>query len=160
MKIKHASLSDLDNLTKAEAVCFPGKEAATKEILRARLRAYPGHFWLLYEGEQLLGYANGPVTDLPDPTETFYKRAEMHRENGAWQMLLGLGIIPAYRHSGLASMLLKHVINTAKKQGRRGVILMCRESQADFFEIFNFKIEKSCPSFSDNAAWIFMRLQF
>ena len=159
MKIKHASLSDLENIAKAEAICFPGKEAAAREVLRARLRAYPNHFWLLYEGDHLIGYADGPVTDLPDPTENLYKRAETHRENGVWQMLFGLGIMPAYRHRGFASTLLEYVIDAAKKQGRRGVVLVCGYSQIGIFEKFGFKIEKTCSS-SPGGVCASMRLQF
>ena len=159
MKIRHASLSDLGNLVQAEAVCFPLEEAAGEGLLRARIRAYPNHFWLLYEGEHLLGYSDGPVTDLPEPSENLYKRAELHRENGIWQMIFALGIMPAYRNHGLASELLRHVIDTAKAQGRRGVVLICKETQADFFETFNFKKEKTYPG-SDNAVWALMRLRF
>lgn len=47
MEIRLAAMDDLAAVTALEAVCFPPAEAAQEDSLRARLAAYPNHFWLL-----------------------------------------------------------------------------------------------------------------
>lgn len=47
MKIRTATLNDLDALTAVEAECFPAAEAATKKDFENRLAYYADHFWLM-----------------------------------------------------------------------------------------------------------------
>ena len=42
----------------------------------------------MFEGEKLIAFVDGFVTDKSDLTDEMYERAEMHDENGAWQMIL------------------------------------------------------------------------
>ena len=44
MKIRKATINDLEELTKIEAECFPAAEAATEESFRGRLEVYPDFF--------------------------------------------------------------------------------------------------------------------
>ena len=37
----------------------------------------------MFEGEKLIAFEDGFVTDKPDLTDEMYERAEMHDENGA-----------------------------------------------------------------------------
>ena len=52
MIIRHATLDDLEEITKLEAKCFPAAEAAGSEAFFDRLASFPDHFWLLYEDEK------------------------------------------------------------------------------------------------------------
>lgn len=49
MKIRTATLNDLDALTAVEAECFPAAEAATKKDFENRLAYYADHFWLMFD---------------------------------------------------------------------------------------------------------------
>ena len=44
MKIRKATINDLEELTRIEAECFPAAEAATEESFRGRLEIYPDFF--------------------------------------------------------------------------------------------------------------------
>ena len=66
MKIRTATPADLEAVAAIEAACFPPAEAAGRASLAGRLDAYPGHFWLLEEGDQIVGFVNGMCTDAPD----------------------------------------------------------------------------------------------
>ena len=59
MTIRHATLDDLEEITKLEAKCFPAAEAAGREAFFDRLASFPDHFWLLYEDEKLVSMING-----------------------------------------------------------------------------------------------------
>ena len=67
MEIRTATMNDLDAVAAVEAECFPVAEAATKEEFARRIKAYGTHFWLLcekgYEGEKLIAFVDGMVTD-------------------------------------------------------------------------------------------------
>ena len=78
--IRHARIVDIDAITAVEAACFPAAEAATREEFEGRSQYYGEHFWLLYEGDQLISFVDGFVTDEADLTDEMYERAEMHDE--------------------------------------------------------------------------------
>ena len=72
MNIRTATLNDLDAVTAVEAACFPAAEAASKEEFAERLRYYGSHFWLMLDGEKLIGFVDGMVTDQTDLTDDLY----------------------------------------------------------------------------------------
>ena len=127
MNIQTASFQDLDAIAAVEAVCFPPAEAADKDSLRRRLSVYPHHFWLLWDGDTLVGFVNGMVTQDPDLKDEMYEDAGLHDEAGSWQMIFGVDTIPAYRRQGCAALLLNRVISDAKAQERKGLVLTCKE---------------------------------
>lgn len=61
--IRTATLADLDAVTAVEAACFPAAEAATRAELSDRLAHYGGHFWLMLDGDRLIAFVDGMVTD-------------------------------------------------------------------------------------------------
>ena len=100
MVIKHASRKDIAALTAVETACFPPAEAATEKEFIDRVQYYGNHFWLLYEGDKLLAFVDGFVTDEPDLTDVMYEDAALHNEQGAWQMIFGVNTLPEYRRHG------------------------------------------------------------
>lgn len=89
MNIRNATIDDLKIITAVESECFPSAEAATEKDFEARLKVYPDHFWLLYDDDKLIGFVNGMVTNEPDLSDGMYENAQMHDENGKWQMIFG-----------------------------------------------------------------------
>lgn len=160
MKIRHAAIEDLQAVTRVEAECFPESEAATEKDFKARLDVYADHFWLLYDGEKLVGFVNGMVTDEPDLSDEMYENAGIHNENGKWQMIFGVNTIPEYRRRGCAEMLLKQVIADAKEQGREGLVLTCKDKLIHYYAKFGFVNEGVSKSVHGNVVWYQMRLKF
>lgn len=158
MEIRCATLADLDALAGAEALCFPPAEAAGLDSLRGRLLAYPGHFWLLWAGERLVSYVNGPVTEQPDLADWMYHDPSVHQENGAWQMIFGVGTIPQFQGRGCAGQVLRRVIADAAAQGRRGLVLTCKPQLIGYYASFGFADEGPSPSQHGGALWHQMRL--
>ena len=71
MEIRHATINDLEAITAVEAECFPAAEAATRESIKGRLEVFADHFWLLEDGDTLVGFVNGMATNLPNLCPNF-----------------------------------------------------------------------------------------
>ncbi len=56
MKIRTATMDDLNEIANVEVECFPAAEAATKEEFADRIRYYGNHFWLMLEEDKLIKY--------------------------------------------------------------------------------------------------------
>ena len=83
MEIRKATLDDLKEIAAVEAECFPAAEAASEESLRKRLSVFADHFWLLFDGDKMVGFVNGMVTDEPDLSDEMYDDASMHNPDGS-----------------------------------------------------------------------------
>ncbi len=158
MEIRTATMKDLSAAAALEAACFPAAEAASEENLRGRLAVYPNHFWLLWEGNELVGMVNGMTTDEPDLRDEMYEAAGLHDENGRWQMIFGVGTAPDWRRRGCAERLLRRAIADAGVQGRAGLVLTCKEGLIHYYAKFGFADEGVSRSVHGNVVWHQMRL--
>ena len=140
MRIRTADLSDLKEIVRVEAACFPAAEAATEEEFEKRLTFYKDHFWLMFEEEKLIAFVDGMVTNQEDLTDEMYEKAEMHDEKGDWQI--------------------KRAITDAKEQGRKGLVLTCKDRLISYYARFGFKNEGVSESVHGNVVWNQMRLTF
>lgn len=161
MNIRYAVMDDVDAIAAIEAECFPPAEAATKAEFEERVRYYGNHFWLLFDGDKLIAFVDGFVTDEPDLTDEMYEKASMHNENGAWQMIFGVNTLPEYRRHGYAGNLIRRAIDDARLQGRKGLVLTCKEKLVAYYAGFGFADEGiSTQSTHGNVQWHQMRLTF
>lgn len=159
-QIRTAAAADLDAITAVEAACFPAAEAATQEEFAGRLAHYADHFWLLFEEGELVAFVDGMVTDQPDLTDEMYANAALHREDGAWQMIFGVNTLPAFRRRGCAEQLLRRAIADARVQGRKGLVLTCKDRLVHYYAKFGFVNEGVSASTHGGVVWYQMRLTF
>lgn len=157
MNIRNANINDLKVLTAIENVCFPPAEAAKEKDFKDRLEIYPNHFWIIEEDGEIVCFINGLVTDISDLQDEMFENAEMHNENGKWYMILGLNTVPTHRDQGYAGTVMKKLLEECKKQGRKGVVLTCKEHLISYYESFGFKDEGLSASVYGNAVWYQMR---
>lgn len=160
MKIRVATEEDLEIIAAVERECFPIAEAATQEQIKERLQFYANHFWLLFDEERLVGFVDGMVTDDEDLKDEMYAEASMHNSQGAWQMIFGVNTIPSYRRQGCAAMVLNHVIEEARKQERKGLVLTCKDYMIHYYAKFGFVNEGISKSVHGDVIWYQMRLRF
>lgn len=161
MQIRYAEEKDIAAIATVEAACFPPAEAATEAEFIERVRYYGNHFWLLYDADKLIAFVDGFVTDEPDLTDEMYENACMHNETGAWQMIFGVNTLPEYRRRGYAGELIRRAIADAKQQGRKGLVLTCKERLIAYYAKFGFADEGvSEKSTHGNVQWHQMRLTF
>lgn len=158
MEIRTASLQDLEDIAAVEAACFPVAEAATKAEFAERIQHYGDHFLLLYDKQKLIAFVDGFVTDEQNLTDEMYEKASLHNENGAWQMIFGVNTIPECRKKGYAGQLIRCAIEQAKKEGRKGLVLTCKDKLLHYYENFGFVNEGVSKSVHGNVVWYQMRL--
>lgn len=147
-------------VTAVEAACFSPAEAATEDQFRERLAAYGDHFLLLEEEGRLIGFIDGPVTVDPDLTDDMYADTSCHCEEGAWQMIFGLNTLPEWRRQGCAGRLIEALKDKARQEGRRGVVLTCKDRLVPYYAKFGFVNEGVSPSTHGGVVWYQMRLKF
>ena len=160
MEIRKGTIDDLEAVAAVEARCFPPEQAATREQFRDRLQTYPEGFWLLWDGEILVGFLDGMVSDSPELTDAMFADASIHEPTGDWQMIFGLNAIPEYRNRGCAGQLIRRCIRDAEIEGRRGVVLTCLEEKIPYYEKFGFRNEGVSQSVHGGAVWYRMRIIF
>ena len=160
MEIRTATIHDLDAIAALEAACFPPAEAASKESFRRRLEAFAHHFWLLWDGDRLVSFVNGMVTDEKDLRDEMFDEAGMHDPKGAWQMIFGVATHPDYQRQGCAGQLLRRAIADAGQAGRAGLVLTCKDYRIRYYAQFGFEDEGVCSSTHGGAVWHQMRLTF
>mgnify|MGYP002439122504 CR=1 FL=1 len=158
--MRKGSILSMDAVTAVEAECFPPAEAATREELEERLTYYADHFWLMFDGDKLIAFVDGFVTDEEDLTDEMYAKADLHNEDGAWQMIFGVNTIPSCRKKGYAGELIKAAIEDARKQGRKGLVLTCKDKLIHYYAKFGFVNEGVSQSVHGNVVWYQMRLTF
>ena len=96
---------------------------------------------------------------MKDLTDEMYEKADMHDENGQWQMIFGVNTIPEYKRNGYAGELINRAIKDARNQGRRGLVLTCKDKLVDYYAKFGFVNEgKSSKSQHGGVTWNQMRL--
>ncbi len=160
MEIRKATISDLDAITALEAACFPKAEAASRESFEKRLKVFADRFWLLWDGERLVSMVNGMVTDQEELVDEMFADASIHQPEGAWQMIFGVATHPEYQRRGLAAQVLERAIADVKAEGRKGLILTCKDFRIHYYAKFGFVSEGVSVSEHGGAKWYQMRLEF
>lgn len=160
MTIRKATMTDLDRVTALEALCFPAAEAATEESFRARLSVYPECFWLLEKDGELISFVNGMVTDEADLRDEMYEDATLHNPHGRWQMIFGVNTHPDHRRQGYAETVLRRVIEEARVQGRKGLVLTCKDRLVHYYAKLGFEDEGVSDSIHGGVVWHQMRVTF
>lgn len=160
MLIRKAIMDDLKAIAALEAECFVPEKAASEDSYKNRLTYFADHFWLMFDGDKLISFVIGFVTDEADLTDEMYAYAQMHNENGAWQMIFSVATHPAYQKHGYAGQLLERAIEDSKAQGRKGLVLTCKEEKLHYYEKFGFVNEGVSVSDHGGVVWYQMRLTF
>ncbi len=158
MKIRFARMSDCERIAEIEEASFPKEEAADRERMEKRIKAYPECFWVL-EDEEIVSYICGMSTGMPDLEDEMYENESMHDKLGCWQMIFSVATDPLKRGKGYASRVMESVIDECKKRGKAGIVLTCKERLLSFYERFGFLDEGISSSVHGRAVWHKMRLK-
>ena len=139
--IRIVSLEDLDVVTSIEEICFPKAEAATKESLEYRIKTFPESFLVAVDSDnnKIIGFINGCITDSNVILDSLYEPEGGHNPNGKNQTVFGLDVLPEYQRKGLASLLMRSLMEKSKKSGKEKMVLTCKENLIGFYESFGYK---------------------
>ena len=114
----------------------------------------------MFDQGRLIGFVDGMVTNRVDLTDDLYAQAALHDEQGAWQMIFGVNTLPEDRRQGVAAALLERAIDDARAQGRKGLVLTCKDKLVHYYAKFGFVNEGVSGSTHGNVVWYQMRLTF
>ncbi len=103
--------------------------------------------------DQIAGYITMMMTDEEHFRDAFFEDPSLHQPNGANVMLLGLEVLPSFRHQGLAAELLNRTIRQAQKEGRRKLVLTCRDDKIAMYEKFGFQLCGISKSTLGGVTW-------
>ena len=157
--IRKVKLEDLDAVTQVEAVCFPKAEAAPRESFLQRISTFPDSFFVAEEEGRIVGFINGAVVNETTIRDEMFEDVSFHNGTGNYQSIFGLDVIPEYQHHGLASRLMRHMIEETKKRGKQGLILTCKDRLIGFYETFGYRNLGVSESVHGGAVWYDMILE-
>lgn len=157
--IRQAVMADLDRVAWVESVCFPPAEAAGRQALEARLGRFPDSFFVAKKDGQIVGFINGAVTDERTIRDEMFEDVSLHNPSGCYQSIFGLDVAPEWQHRGIAGELMNHMIQDARRRGRRGLILTCKERLIGFYERFGYRNLGVSSSVHGGAVWYDMILE-
>ena len=158
--IRNATLEDLETIVDIENQCFPEAEAASKKSLESRVRTFTDSFYVATVGDEIVGFINGCVTNDQTICDEMFDDPKLHIPDGDYQSVFGLDVIPEYRQRRIAAQLMKHMIQTSEKSGRKGVILTCKAHLIAYYEKFGFRNMGLSASVHGGAQWYDMILEF
>lgn len=158
--IRQVKPDDLDAVARVESVCFPEAEAAARDSFSQRIAAFPECFFVAEKDGEIIGFINGCATDERTIRDEMFEDAACHKADGAYQSIFGLDVAPGCRHQGLASQLMRYLIEDARKRGRKGLILTCKDRLIGFYEGFGYRSLGVSESVHGGAVWYDMILEF
>ncbi|NBH34848.1 GNAT family N-acetyltransferase [Clostridiaceae bacterium] len=160
IKIRQVMPEDLDAVARVEAVCFPEAEAAARASFEQRIRTFPESFFVAEKDGEIIGFINGCGTDAQTICDEMFDDVSYHKPDGAYQSIFGLDVAPKWQHKGIAGQLMNYLIEDARKKGRRGLILTCKERLIGFYERFGYENRGVSKSVHGGAVWYDMILEF
>ena len=158
LEIRQASINDLDTVTKVEASYFPEAEAATKISLEQRIRTFSENFFVAEIDGIIIGFVNGCVINGTVIYDKLYEDSTLHIPDGKYQTIFGLDVISEYRNQGIAAKLMNYMIDISKVDGRKGVILTCKEKLIHYYTKFGYVNMGISESVHGGAEWYDMVL--
>lgn len=160
LNISQATIEDLDSVESIEKICFPKEEAATRESLKDRLETFSESFLVAKVNEEIIGFINGSVINEKIICDEFYSDVSFHNPKGDYQSIFGLDVLPEYRANGIAAELIKALIEVARRAGRKGLTLCCKEEKINYYKKMGFVDIGKSESEHGNAIWYNMILLF
>ena len=158
--IRAVRSDDLDAVAAVEVACFPPAEAADREAFGRRIEAFPECFFVAICEGRVIGLINGCATDEKTIRDEMFADANLHKKGGCYQSIFGLAVLPDYQRQEVAARLMRHLIADAERQGRRGLILTCKERLIPYYEKFGYRNLGVSASVHGGAVWYDMLLEF
>lgn len=158
--IRNVTMKDLDAVTAVEAACFPAAEAADRESFKSRIEAFPECFFVAVCEGDIIGFINGCATDERTIRDEMFENSSLHKKDGIYQSIFGLDVLSGYRRQGISAMLMEHLIEDAKRKGRKGLILTCKDRLIHYYAKFGYRNLGVSASVHGGAVWYDMLLEF
>ena len=160
IKIRQGGSSDAKHLAQIEEVCFPQEEAASLASFEERLKIFGDCFLVAELDGEIIGFINGMVTGRETIADIMFEDASLHEADGLWQSVFGLDVLPEHRCKGYAAALMQAFIDKARREGRKGCTLTCKDKLIHYYSRFGYVNRGLSLSQHGGAVWYDMVLEF
>ena len=158
--VRNARPEEWEKLADIEAECFPPAEAATREAIESRMKAFPENFFVAEKDGEIIGFINGANTDERSLPDEMYSDTSLHKKEGKYSTVFGINTLPAYRKHGVGAKMMETFIAAARERGKLGVLLTCKDRLIHFYEKFGFVNQGVSASCHGGVKWNDMHLIF
>lgn len=158
--VRQAEHKDICSIAQIEAACFPPEEAASLGTFKKRFSLFPASFFVIECNGKVVGHTNGAIYSAPKLPDALYSNPKLHNPHGDYQTVFGLAVEPKQQNKGYATLLMKHFIDISRKNGRKGIVLTCKDNLIQFYESFGFVHQGVSNSSHGGARWNDMLLLF
>ena len=127
---------EADQAIEIEQICFPPNEACSAKSMKERSEKACETFLVAVDREKgrIAGFLNGVATDEDVFRDEFFTDITLHNPNGKNIMLLGLDVLPEYRHQGLAREIMTRYAAREQAKGRKCLYLTCLEGKVEMYK--------------------------
>lgn len=142
---------DIRKAHEIETAVFSKEAAASLEAFQMRKHVF-GSYFLVAENElnhQIIGVTNSVKIHNKELADDSIKQETQHAEKGQYLCVLTIAVHPSYQRRGVATELLQRIIEIARKDDLKGIVLMCEEHLISFYERNGFLYV--APSTSQHA---------
>ena len=127
---------EAEQAVKIEEICFPPNEACSPKSMRERTENASETFLVAVDKEtgKIAGFLNGVATDEEVFRDEFFTDITLHDPSGKNIMLLGLDVLPEYRHQGLAREIMNRYVAREQAKGRKRLYLTCLDQKVEMYK--------------------------
>ena len=131
---------EADQAVQIEKICFPPNEACSEKSMRERALQASDAFLVAVDKEtgMIAGFLNGVATDEDVFRDEFFTDITLHHPDGKNIMLLGLNVLPEYRHQGLAREIMTRYSQREKEKGRTALYLTCLDNKVEMYKRMDY----------------------
>ena len=124
-----------------EEICFSPEEACTRKMMRERIEAAPELFLVAIDRQtgKMAAFLCGLATSETAFRDEFFWEPSLYEPEGENVILLGLDVLPEYRHMGLGREMVRRYAEAEKAKGRRSLILTTHEDKVGMYQKFGFQ---------------------
>ena len=152
---------EIEQAVEIEQICFPPNEACSPKSMRERILHTPETFLVAVDKEtgKVAGFLNGIATDENVFRDEFFTDISLHDQHGENIMLLGLDVLPKYRHQGLAREIMTRYAERERAKGRKCLHLTCLDEKVEMYKKMGYIDEGISGSQWGEETWHDMSLK-
>lgn len=138
-----------------EQICFPPNEACSAKSMRERVANAAETFLVAVDKEtgKLAGFLNGVATNEEVFRDEFFTDITLHNPEGKNIMLLGLDVLPEYRHQGLAREIMNRYVSREQAKGRKCLYLTCLDGKVEMYKKMGYTDDGISSSVWGGEKW-------
>lgn len=156
MRIRNATLSDLDNILYVEQSAFPPERQGDSETFQKRYALFKEGFFVIEVDNRIVGFSTALLTDdITSIDDLNISDSELHNPHGVVYELRSVAVKKESQNKGLGQKLVVKQIDNAKKFGKRFIRFTAAHDVEKFYDKLGFRRITPYQLFhnSEQALW-------